>query len=105
MLDTTWRQAEITHVYIRTGTFKNDQRPKYRAAPWRIVKIGGSTYIESVGLGGSDSLAEAYSDNDAERAASARNGYGFCAAPIFVDDGAVGDGSDTIFGLTTFGMV
>lgn len=105
MLETKWRAANITPVFIKTGTFRNDTRPKYRPAPWRIVQLDGAQYIEPVGLGGSDRMAEAYADNNAERAASARNGYGFCSAPLLVDDGAVGDGSDSLLGLTAFGTV
>jgi hypothetical protein len=90
---------------IRVGNFVNDQRPRFRPAPWRYVSLGGEMYVEPVGLDAAGSVLEAAIASGAETEAMGWQGYGYARAPLMIEDSQVGDGSDSLFGVHAFGLI
>lgn len=93
MNESTWRNAEITPVFIRAGNFELDQRPAYRPAPFRLLELNGVTYMETSGTE-VRVLDGAQNDEATMADLQMRTGFGLYRDPLYIEDSAVGDGSD-----------
>ena len=91
MNESTWENAKITPVLIKTGVFD-------------IVSINGVTYINTVGFA-CNALDAASSDTGIDNY-QMRQGWGFMQSPISIEDGQMGAADDdTLIALHALGNV
>ena len=104
MNESTWENAKITPVLIKTGVFSNEQSIKFRPASFDIVSMNGVTYINTVGFA-CNALDAASSDTGIDNY-QMRQGWGFMQSPISIEDGQMGAADDdTLIALHALGNV
>lgn len=93
MNESTFQNAEVTPVFIKAGTFANDQRPRFRPAAFSLVSLNGVTYFQPVGTEVREEDG-AQSDHATIADLQMRTGFGFFGQPLYIEDSDFGDGSD-----------
>lgn len=101
MNESVWQNAEVSQVFIATGKFDGDQRPRWRPASFEIIELNGTTYVQTAGTHALDS--DWYLSDTGIDDLQKRNGYGFLRDPVYLEDGAIGAANDdTILALHYF---